>query len=326
MKALCRDLLGYCGSSSGSRRSGRRESERAFGFPFLLCLAAGLGLLPVSVGASTAGEGRVAFSSSPVGDQVLSESSGIRDVAVPIEEMSESHFRQSDIKGLHGTQGGEDPELPYFERAIALENKKEWRQLLDLSRKWTSAYPNEAASWFFLGLSYEKLNQYHEAIRAYREAIQKKREFAKAWCNLGTCYAYLGQYSEAVDALKTAVAQKEDFGRAWSDLGAAYVELGRHQEAVTALEKATQLRSDLPEAWGNLGCAYAELKKYDAAIAATRKAVHLKPDYGAAWYNLATLYKATGQKEKMVEASQKVGEIDPAMGKELAQKLVAPAP
>ncbi|VVM05548.1 hypothetical protein MAMC_00658 [Methylacidimicrobium cyclopophantes] len=320
MKAPCQHPLE--GSSflfPGRRRQRRKSLREDVASISLLVLAAGLWPLLPSAGAQSTDSGWT-NACPPAGDEVISESSRIRELAIPVEEVTESSFRKSDI----AAGGGEERELPYFERAISLEEGKEWRQLLDLSRKWTRAYPKEGAAWFFLGLAQEKVGNYHEAIRAYREAIRRKEDFPKAWCNLGTCYAYLGRYLEAVGALKEAVRQKEDFGRAWSDLGAAYVGLGRPSEAVQALEKATRLRPDLPEAWANLGTAYAESKNYDRAIAATKKALRLKPDYAAAWCNLATLCKETGRKKEMAEACRKMQELDPALGKELSEKLTAP--
>lgn len=320
MKALSLDLLGVS-KFSFSERSRERWKPQRRGFASIFFLLFAMGFWPLF---PSAGTWAADFSPSPKGDEVLSERSPIRDVTVPVEKVSESPFRQSDLAAERRSQAAEAGELPYFEHAISLEEAQEWRRLLELSQKWTGAYPKEGAAWFFVGIAYEKLGRYHEAIRAYREAIRRKENFSKAWCNLGTCYAYLGQYSEAVDAFKRAVRQKEDFGRAWSDLGAADVELGHYSEAVRALEKAVQLRPNLPEAWCNLGTAYAELKHYDQAISATRKAVRLKPDYGDAWYNLATLYKATGRQEEMAEARRKVQELDPALGKELSKKLASP--
>ncbi|MDD4934013.1 MAG: tetratricopeptide repeat protein [Methylacidiphilaceae bacterium] len=322
MKSSFQDSLGFPEPSPPARR----ETGRASSFSFLLLLGTGLWLFPSSARAGTPDDRAAAFTRLPIVEEgFVTERSGVRDAAIQLAEYSESQFRKSDIEERGGNaQATEEGELPYFERAIALENSREWKRLLDLSVRWTGAYPNEGAAWFFLGLAYENLAKYDKAIHAYWEAIQRRQDFYKAWCNLGTCYAYLGRYSEAVNAFQKAVQQKDDFGRAWSDLGGTYVQLGRYAEAVRALEKATQLRSDLPEAWCNLGTAYAELKNYDPAISATKKAVRLKPDYAEAWFNLATLYKATGRKDEMAKACQRVREIDPKLAKELSGKLTAP--
>ncbi|CAB4243694.1 protein of unknown function [Methylacidimicrobium sp. AP8] len=171
----------------GRPRPSFRGRRRAVVSSVLLLFGAGLDLLPLSARAWALSGKQTGFPSFPVADRVLSDGAGLRDVALPAEELSESPLRESDIAGARRERDGGDRELAYFKRAIALEKANEWKSLLDLSRKWSEAYPSEAAAWFFLGLADEKLGKYHEAIRAYREAIRRKQDFAKAWCNLGTC-------------------------------------------------------------------------------------------------------------------------------------------
>lgn len=52
-------------------------------------------------------------------------------------------------------------------------------------RKLSEAVPAEAEVWFRLGNTHARMGQTDEAVKAYREAVLRDRQFAKAWYNAG---------------------------------------------------------------------------------------------------------------------------------------------
>jgi cytochrome c-type biogenesis protein CcmH/NrfG len=59
-----------------------------------------------------------------------------------------------------------------------------------------------AETWFLLGESYSDLDRDLPAASAYREAVQRNGEFARAWFGLGRAYARLGRRADFEQALK----------------------------------------------------------------------------------------------------------------------------
>ena len=53
----------------------------------------------------------------------------------------------------------------WVKRAIALEQMKDWRGLLDWCRKWTKNEPEDTEAWYGLGIAYGKLHRYNEPLR-----------------------------------------------------------------------------------------------------------------------------------------------------------------
>jgi tetratricopeptide (TPR) repeat protein len=51
-----------------------------------------------------------------------------------------------------------------------------------------------------MGVAYDKLKEYQEAIDAYKEAIKIKPDYHKAYCNMGVAYGELKKPQEAIDA------------------------------------------------------------------------------------------------------------------------------
>jgi hypothetical protein len=86
---------------------------------------------------------------------------------------------------------------PYFLQAAALEASNKWHELLILAEKWSDTENHNANSWLALGKACQHLQQYDQAIAAYRKAIALDREYPEAWFNLGLVYLELGKQGEA---------------------------------------------------------------------------------------------------------------------------------
>ena len=57
-----------------------------------------------------------------------------------------------------------------------------------------------------MGNIYYSLQQYSEAIAAYKECIARKSDNAGPYYNMGSAYKKLKQYQEAIAAFKKAIA------------------------------------------------------------------------------------------------------------------------
>jgi hypothetical protein len=130
--------------------------------------------------------------------------------ALPVEWIGEVARRKTPERGAivdnNYTIGELQAELArrknWKDRAIALNKAQDWKGLLEWSRQWTKAYPNNEDAWFDLGTAYGQLDHYREAAEAYREALRLKPDDADAWGALGAAYALSGNRSAALEAVK----------------------------------------------------------------------------------------------------------------------------
>jgi tetratricopeptide (TPR) repeat protein len=53
-----------------------------------------------------------------------------------------------------------------------------------------------------------------------------------AYRNMGVAYNGLGKYQEAIDACKKAIEIKPDYHEAYNTMGIAYIGLRKHQKAI----------------------------------------------------------------------------------------------
>jgi len=70
-----------------------------------------------------------------------------------------------------------------------------------------------------LGVAYDELSRYDEAVEAYKRAIHINPDLWEAHNNLGFDYVELGHYDEAIEAYKQAIRLKPDDEDAHYGLG-----------------------------------------------------------------------------------------------------------
>ncbi len=214
--------------------------------------------------------------------------------------------------------------LDWLNRAVALEQKKDWQGLLKLSRQWVKSELESALAWYGLGIAYDNLKQYDQAIPAYREALRIQPEYAEAWNNLGVSYGELKQHDQAIQAYREALRIQSEDADAWNNLGVSYGKLKQHDQEIHALREALRIQPENAKAWYNLGIAYGDLKQYDQAIPAYREALRIQPEKAEAWYNLGRAYYFQGQRDKVREIYQTLRKLDPALADKYFNAFILP--
>jgi Flp pilus assembly protein TadD len=79
-----------------------------------------------------------------------------------------------------------------------------------------------------------------EAVKAFRQALGIRPDWAEAHSLLGSILARAGNFAEAEAELRKAVTLKPDYAEGWNFLGEFLKERGKEQEAQEAFKKAKQ--------------------------------------------------------------------------------------
>ncbi|MGA8571377.1 MAG: trypsin-like peptidase domain-containing protein [Desulfobaccales bacterium] len=126
----------------------------------------------------------------------------------------------------------------WLNRAVELENAQDWSGLLTWSHRWTSDEPGNPYAPFYLGIAYDGLGRYGDAIVAFKEAVRLKPS-AEAWNSLGNSYVRLAFYRSSIGCYQEAIKLEPDSAPAWWGLGNSYARTGNR---TAALEAAKELR------------------------------------------------------------------------------------
>ncbi len=79
-----------------------------------------------------------------------------------------------------------------------------------------------------------------EAIKAFRQALGIRPDWAEVHSLLGSILARAGNFADAEAELRKAVALKPDYAEGWNFLGEFLKERGKETEAQEAFKKAQQ--------------------------------------------------------------------------------------
>lgn len=107
-------------------------------------------------------------------------------------------------------------------------------------RVFTSAAPlkNTSDVWTLLGMSYQGLDRYKDALSAYLKAIERGGGGYTLNLNLGTCYYVLDDYANAAKYAETALQFKPGDDVALYNLGLACFSIGDLDRAVKAFTQS----------------------------------------------------------------------------------------
>lgn len=91
-------------------------------------------------------------------------------------------------------------------------------------------------AYFYLGLSYGKLEQIEKEIEAYKKAIELNPKISATHYNLGYAYNMSGDKNKAIDELKVAIRLRNNYLAAHYLICKIYSEIGQNENALSEYE------------------------------------------------------------------------------------------
>lgn len=167
-------------------------------------------------------------------------------------------------------------------------------------------HPRNPLYIYWLGrIDYDN-RQYAAAISKFERAIDLDPGMMRAYDNLGLCYDYLGRFDEAVKYYLRAIElnRKQPQPSPWPhlNLGITLLSQNKAGEAVSTIEEAIRYDGSLPQAHYQLGLALERLGRTQEAIKSLEQAVLLDRNFPEPHYTLGILFKKLGNEKKSKEA------------------------
>lgn len=184
-----------------------------------------------------------------------------------------------------------------------------------------AAAPDDAQTFYNLGLVSQSVGLYAEAAEAYRRAAALEPDLASAHYNLGTVLNQLGDLDGALAAYDLALEADPGHAKALSDKGFVLRAQGKAEEAAAAYGRAAAAGD--PAALTGLGRALQDAGRLSEAAAAFERAVRGDPDGPEATSALADILVQRGEAAAAVAACDGFLARHPANASVLAAKSVA---
>ena len=183
----------------------------------------------------------------------------------------------------------------------------------ELAKLVEAAPANPLYPYWVARLDYDD-GQYATAVKGLRRAIEIDPRFMRAHDNLGLCYEALGRFDEAVRSWEEAIrlndGQKTKSPWPSLNLGLMLTRLDRLDEAEARFREALRCDSRFPQAHYQLGITLEKKGRAGEAVAEIEEAARLDPAYAEPQYALARLYRrGRRQRRRPTSALQRFQEI-----------------
>lgn len=155
--------------------------------------------------------------------------------------------KRSEIEKVERTKGENDiiercsRSLAYFKEGVNLYNRKQYSNAIESFNNAKKNNPKLGLVNYYIGLSYAKLNRYHEAIGYYFHELEINQKEYKAYHQIGYAYSCLSEYKQAIDYYQKALEINPNDGSVYFGMGVSYASLGQNTEAREKLHKAKEL-------------------------------------------------------------------------------------
>ena len=200
------------------------------------------------------------------------------------------------------------------ERAHDLYEKGRWAEAAAELQAAVAINPYNASWHFNLALTFEALEDYTRACKAYRASLALAPHDVETLNCLGVNLTRLGLYSQALTSFEEISQQDPSYEPAYCNRIVTYSELGQHDKAEVMFYTAQQIKPDCPLCFYNIGNSLYARTEYQRAIYCWNRALAIDPFHPYAHARIAEARWAEGDlagAAEHFEAELDLGSSDP---------------
>ena len=182
--------------------------------------------------------------------------------------------------------------------------KKDYKKALDGYKKALSMKPNkdiESHCYLKMGLSYQQLNNYADALGSFDKSISIQKSFAGFFYR-GILFIDVQKYKDAIDNLKQCIKLNTNDNNAvlaYVNMGRAYILDNKSKDAIKVLKSALEIKSNDLNALLLLAETYKEMDDQDEAKKLYEKVLTFNQNKDAV-IGLASIYLANNESQKAI--------------------------
>lgn len=194
------------------------------------------------------------------------------------------------------------------------------RSLIDVADRGLLFFPDEVRLWRKKALAHNKLNQFQDALGAYKQCLRLGDSSLPILRELGAMYFQLKRADSAVFFLRLAFGKMQEIDtRLTSFLAFAEREVKNYDDAVTLFNTTLQglKRKQFANMYLQLGMTYRAMKNTDKALEYYHQALLIDSASAEARYALAILYEQMYQ-ERVTSTKASANKIGDAKLREQA--------
>ena len=189
----------------------------------------------------------------------------------------------------------------YLAMAKSHHDRQEYEEAIKWYKQAIDADPGNSESYNGIGQVYAKQGRYVEAIKWYKEAIRLNPKDSLAYSGLGWAYRFQGSYPQAIKWFKEGIKIDPKSSHNYNGLGCAYRDQGNYAEASRYFKKTIEISPDDSRGYEGLGRIYYKTQNYPEAIRWLKEAKKFCIDCDPINEAFARVYTAQGEYAKAEE-------------------------
>ena len=158
---------------------------------------------------------------------------------------------------------------------------------------------------------YSQNKQYEDAVRIYKEILERKSDFYAVRYSLGVALQALARYAEAVEQFDRIPKESHLYFNALSGKGIALNELKKNEEALDIFEFLTATIPEDGSYWCNKSKVLINMGLFEKAIKAAQTGLQVDDNNVFLMNNLGTAQFKAGYYEKALKTRKKAFELAP---------------
>lgn len=174
--------------------------------------------------------------------------------------------------------------------AFCLERTEKFEKSKKLYIKYLKRNPFSKLAWYNLGVVYDKLKEFQNAIEAFDFAIAIDIKFSSAIFNKANVFIQSKKYEFAIVELDKVIELEEGNASALYIRGVANYEIGRFADALKDFKKSLKIQDNQPEAWFSLAKIYFKYNKINRTKKALFKALNIEKLNSKYWELAAKVF------------------------------------
>lgn len=205
----------------------------------------------------------------------------------------------------------EDRDEIYLDLAMEYQNDNDYKNAVKILKEAIQYNPKNEGAIYEIAFCYDQLNQFEDAIKAYHTFIDENPYSFTSWYNLGNTYLKLEKYDKAIWAYDYCLLINEDFAPAYFNLGNVYLTTEKYKLAIQHFHKSIEVDGDDPIAFCYIGECHEQLGEYDLAKHFYKRSMELAPMYADSWLGMGIVLDLEEKTKEGLTFILKAVELDP---------------
>ena len=197
--------------------------------------------------------------------------------------------------------------------------KKKRQFYLELCKRKVKQKQDDS-SHYECGILYKENNNFEEAIKSLKKAIELNPKHNMALYELGVIYEQQKKYDEAIKNYTESLRIKEN-SESFQNLGVCYLKKGMNKEAYRNLTKALLLNPNKYTIYNNLGAVLEKIGNYESALQMLEIGVKLNPKNTIGYYNIGVVLDKKGNFGMALENYEKAVELGHKKSEEIKKRI-----